>query len=118
MLAKHTIKANHVLVKKIMNMLRPIKDSLGLNVPGIYRILSEHSKVYIRQTGRTEKPDRRNTLYLYPGQMEKSAVADHSIKFISTSRLDKAAGYMDHVVKEAIQIHYHPTTATRMGASR
>lgn len=55
--------------------------------------------------------------------MEKSAVADHvmdpehSIKFISTSRLDKAAGYMYRVSKEPIQIHYNPTTATRMGAS-
>jgi len=40
---------------------------------------------------------------------------EHSIKFISTSRLDKAADYMDHVMNEAIEKHYHPTTATRTG---
>jgi hypothetical protein len=40
---------------------------------------------------------------------------EHSIKFNSTSRLDMAAGYMDHVMKEAKQKHYHPTTATRTG---
>jgi len=45
MLAKHNIKATYIPVKKTMNTLRPIKDSLGLKVPGIYRIPCEHSNV-------------------------------------------------------------------------
>jgi len=49
--AKHNIKATHIPVKKTMNMLKPIKDSFSLKVPGIYHIPCEHSKVYVRQTG-------------------------------------------------------------------
>jgi hypothetical protein len=43
-------------------------------------------------------------------QPDKSAVAEHNfntghrIEFSSTSMLDKTAGYMDRLVKEAVEI--------------
>jgi hypothetical protein len=54
-------------------------------------------------------------------QPEKSAVAEHSINtghridFSSTSVLDKAAGYMDRLVKEAIEIRLNPRNFNRDG---
>lgn len=51
---------------------------------------------------------------LSPGQPKKSAVvveimdAVHDIKFNSICRLDRAASYMDHMLKEATEIRLHP----------
>jgi hypothetical protein len=52
--------------------------------------------------------------HIWLGQPEKQAVAEHkfetcqSIEFSNTAILDKAPGYMDHVIKEAIKIMLHP----------
>jgi hypothetical protein len=48
--------------------------------------------------------------HIWLNQLEKSAVAEHGmnrghkIDFNNVSVLDRASGYMDHLVKEAIQI--------------
>jgi hypothetical protein len=39
LLAKYNIKTIHIPQTKNMHMLRPVKDDLGLKVPGVYRIL-------------------------------------------------------------------------------
>jgi len=55
-----------------------------------------------------------------PGKLAMSEhVMDvgHSIKFIKTCRLDRAAGYMDHMVREAVEIRLHPSKCNRDGAS-
>jgi hypothetical protein len=54
-------------------------------------------------------------------QPEKSAVAEHNfntghrIDFSSTSVLDKATGYMDGIVKEAIEIRLNTANINRDG---
>jgi hypothetical protein len=59
--------------------------------------------------------------YIHLGQPEMSSVAEHtfetrhSIKFSSTSILDKATGYMDLVIKEATDIRLHPINFNRDG---
>jgi hypothetical protein len=47
----YNIRTIHILVKKNMHMLRPIKDKLGLKVAGIYCVPCECGKVYVEQTG-------------------------------------------------------------------
>jgi hypothetical protein len=49
LLAKHKIKTVHILAKKTINILRPVKDNLGLRTYGIYCIPCECGKVYVRQ---------------------------------------------------------------------
>jgi hypothetical protein len=53
LLAKHNIRTIHIPKKKNIHMLRPVKDDLGLKVPGVYRIPCECGEVYVGQTGRS-----------------------------------------------------------------
>jgi hypothetical protein len=52
-------------------------------------------------------------------QPEKSAVAEHSINaghkidFNNVSVLDRASGYMDHLIKEAIQVRINQNNINR-----
>jgi hypothetical protein len=57
------------------------RTSVGLNVPGIYRIPCECGKVYVGQTGRTiEIRCKEHKRHIRLGQPDKSAVAEHSIE--------------------------------------
>jgi hypothetical protein len=57
--------------------------------------------------------------YLHLGQAQKSTVAEHrfetghNINFSSISILDYATEYMDHIMKEAIEIKLHPSNFNR-----
>jgi hypothetical protein len=51
MLAKHNIKCIALPPKKIFSYLPPVKDALGLRIPGIYSIPCECGRVYTGQTG-------------------------------------------------------------------
>jgi hypothetical protein len=90
-------------------MLMPVKDDLGLKVPGVYRIPCECDKVYIGQTGRSiEARCKEHMRHVCLKQPDMSAVVEqnfntgHHIDFSSTSMLDKTTGYMDHLVKGAL----------------
>jgi len=52
MLAKHNIKSVYHQ-GKIYSYLPPVKDALGLRMPGVYSIPCECGKVYIGQSGRS-----------------------------------------------------------------
>jgi hypothetical protein len=116
------IKTIHIPVKNNSHMLRPIKDKLGLKVAGIYCAPCECSKVHVGQTGKSiENRCKEHMRYTHLGQPENSAVAEHrfntghNIHFKSISILDKATGYMDCVINEAIEIRLHPTPKTLTG---
>jgi hypothetical protein len=47
LLAKYKIRMVHIPKKKNIHMLRPVKDDLGLRVPGTYQIPCECRRVYI-----------------------------------------------------------------------
>jgi hypothetical protein len=68
-------------------------------------------QVYVGQTGQSiETMCKEHTRHLCLYQLEKSAVAEHStewghhIKFRDIDVLAKTAGYMDRLIKEAIEI--------------
>jgi hypothetical protein len=102
-------------------MLRLIKDKGGFKVAGIYCVPCECSKVCVGQTGRLIKTwCKEHVRYICLGQSEKSAVAEHrfetghTIDFNNTSILDKATGYMDQMIKEAIEIRLYPNNFSRV----
>jgi hypothetical protein len=106
--------------KKNIHVLRPVKDDLGLKVPGVYRIPCECGEVYVGQTGRSmEARCKQHMRHIRLEQPEKSAVAEHSINtshridFSSTPVLEKTAGYMDRLVKEAIEIRLNTRNFNR-----
>ena len=106
LLAKHKIKAVHIPAKKTINMLRPVKDNLGLRTCGIYCIPCKCSKVYVGQTSSTIEIRRQEHIrHLGLCQPEKSAVAElkintgHEIKFERTQKLSRTTTYMDCIVK-------------------
>jgi hypothetical protein len=77
--------------------------------------------VYVGQTGSTIEPCKEHKTHIHLGQPDKSAVAEHSIEaghnidFNNITILDKVTGYMDHIVKEAIEIPLHPSNFNRDG---
>jgi hypothetical protein len=103
----------HVPRKKNRQLLRTIKDDLGLKIPGVYHIPCECGKIYISQTGRSiEARCKEHTRHIRLNQLEKSVVVEHSINTehqidFNISMLDRASGYMDCLVKEAIQIRHN-----------
>jgi hypothetical protein len=76
-------------------------------------------KVYIGQTGRSVEARCKECIrHIRLDQPEKSAVAEHSINTrhkidFNVSVLDRASGYMDHLVKEAIQIRLNQKNFNR-----
>jgi hypothetical protein len=65
LLAKYNISMVHIPKRKNIYMLRPVKDDLGLKVPGMYWIPCECSRVYIGQTGRsTEARHKEHTRHV------------------------------------------------------
>jgi hypothetical protein len=93
---------------------------LCLKIPGVYRIPCACRKVYIGQTGRSiEARCKEHMRHIRLDQPQKSAVAEHSINaghkidFNNVSVLDRASGYMDRLVKEAIQIRINQNIITR-----
>jgi hypothetical protein len=60
--------------------------------------------------------------HLRLGQPDKSAVAQHAletghrIEYNNTCRLARTKGYMDRIIKEAIEIKLHPDNVNRDGS--
>ena len=96
---------------KISSLLRPVKDHLGVETPGVSSITCECGQVYIGQTGRsiqTRVKDHHRHTQL--GHSDKPAVAErrfnhnHVIKLQETRIISTVPDYMERLIRDYLHV--------------
>jgi predicted GIY-YIG superfamily endonuclease len=116
MLAKHNIKCVGLPPTKISSLLLPAKDDLGLRTPGVYSLPCKCGQVYIGQTWFYRNRIKEHHRHIRLGSPVKSAMAEHMfnhvIIFQDTRIHSTVSGYMERLIREAVELKLNLTIRT------
>ena len=97
---------------KVRDLVRPIKDQLGLRREGVYEVPCGCGQVYIGETGRSIATRLTEHIRAFRlNQPSKSAIAEHSLEcqeavhFDETRVLATNRHFQCRKIREAIEIH-------------
>jgi hypothetical protein len=119
--AKH-FKSDGLPPRKISSFHRPSKEGLGVRMPAVYSIPCESSQVYIGQTCRSiDTRIKEYHRHIRLGHLDKLVVAEHvfhynhAIKSQDTWILLTVPGFMDRLIREAVEMELHHNNMNREG---
>jgi hypothetical protein len=101
LLTKYNIKAVHVPKKKNRQLLRTVKDDLGLKIPGVYCIPCECGKAYIGQTGRSVEARCKE-------HMRHGSISRRNLRWRNTASTQGIRLFQHLSVGQSIGIHRPP----------
>lgn len=106
-LVRQNIKTVARLYLKIKELMNPVKDSLGLHIPGVYQIPWTRGNVHVGHTGCACRPSGNrstNVVFVEAILIRQLLPTSHKICFEKTTVLHKSVSWQERITRVSIEL--------------